>query len=131
MDEKIKETMEEEVIKALSFKAVHNAKIAYIDGVACKNIRVVEVLSLVNRLKKENAELKEKAEIVDKCIEWITSRDCAYYTDICSICAHLPNSGYDGDGDVPEGVEPCNIKRAKGECACKEGILQYFLKKSE
>lgn len=54
------ENLEEEVMKALKFKAQHDAKIAYIDGAACKHIRVEQILEYVEKLQAENERLTEE-----------------------------------------------------------------------
>ena len=63
--------LQTEVIKALSFKAECDAKIAYIDGAASKIIRVSQVLDFIKGLQSKLSEYERKledGELVSK--EW-------------------------------------------------------------
>ena len=42
----------DEIIKALEFKAKFDAKVAYVDGCACKHIRVADILDLIRSLQQ-------------------------------------------------------------------------------
>lgn len=54
--------------------------------------------------------------------------------NMCEICARVAESKYDGAcgydeyGDAPEGVEPCPMRRERGNVACREGMYEYFAK---
>ena len=52
----------EEIIKALEFKASHDAKVAYLDGCACKHIRVKDILGLIHSLQEEIADKSAEIE---------------------------------------------------------------------
>lgn len=42
----------DEIIKALEFKAKYDAKIAYVDGCACKHIRVADILDIIRSFQQ-------------------------------------------------------------------------------
>ena len=77
----------------------------YIDALACKNVR---------------------PRTLEKVLRWLVE-DCN--EDICKLCINLKESQWDGGGDIPEDVEPCKFRRARGNTACIEGIYKYFVKK--
>jgi hypothetical protein len=68
----------DEIIKALEFKAKYDAKVAYVDGCACKRIRVADILDLIRSfqqrvsiLEADNDEYKMKiAENELVSIDW-------------------------------------------------------------
>ena len=63
---------DEEIEKALQFKAEHDAKMAYIDGCAYKIIRVADVIDFIHRLQAENEKLRNAKTIyesVDYCAD--------------------------------------------------------------
>lgn len=71
-------------------------------------------------------------KVLEKAFDYIIE-----YCDMCSVCARVSESkydgacGYDADGDSPEGVEPCPMRRERGNVACREGMYEYFLAKAK
>lgn len=41
--------------------------------------------------------------------------------DVCQICKNLGSFP-----EVPDNEEPCPYKRAKGELACRNGVIAHF-----
>ena len=57
-----------------------------------------------------------------KVVDWIINGR----VDCCEICAYLSASEWKGEGDIPDGVEPCFYRRTNGNKACRNGIIEYF-----
>ena len=60
---------------------------------------------------------------LDKMAEWLV---CDCNEDICKLCIHEEEGQWGFDGDIPEDEEPCRFRRAGGNEACKQGIIDYF-----
>ena len=69
---------------------------------------------------------KWKPRTLEKVLRWLVE-ECN--EDICKLCINLKESQWDGGDDIPEDVEPCKFRRARGNTACIEGIARCFEKK--